>query len=350
MIDQAGLLGEFLGRLRTAGWVALDTEADSLHAYPEKLCLLQLSIEGEDRLVDPLAGLDLGPLWEILRDRELILHGGDYDLRLLKQSQSFIPSRIFDTMTASRLVGCTEFGLTNLVKRYLDVTLEKGAQRADWAKRPLTRRMEDYARNDTRYLKPLSDALRSELKAKGRLGWHEEVCARLIRDSTREEVIDPETLWRIKGSSKLSRRAMAVLRELWHWREEEAIAGNTPPYFILSHEAVVDLSAAAAQGRSIDPLIPRRMRPRRRSGVQAAVARGMEVPEEGLPEPAMRFGRRPTEAERRRFGELQRRRDARAKELEIDPTLIASRAMLVALAEDRERNEARLMNWQRELL
>ena len=116
--------------------MALDTEADSLHAYPEKLCLIQISVEGEDALVDPLARMDLEPVLEELRHHELIMHGADYDLRLLRKGLNFVPTAIFDTMLASRLLGIREFGLNNLVWRFLNVRLEKGPQKANWAPRP----------------------------------------------------------------------------------------------------------------------------------------------------------------------------------------------------------------------
>src|SRR5437868_15098451 len=105
MIDTQSALTDFLQELRTAEWVALDTEADSLHAYPEKLCLLQISVPGENYLIDPLSGIDLTPVWPVLQEHELIMHGSDYDLRLLRKNHGFVPSRIFDTMLASRLLG-----------------------------------------------------------------------------------------------------------------------------------------------------------------------------------------------------------------------------------------------------
>ena len=157
MIDSDGNLSEFLPELRAAQWVAMDTEADSLHAYPEKLCLIQISLAHQDRLIDPLAALNLQALWAELMKHQLIMHGADYDLRLLRKRHGFVPSRIFDTMLASRLLGEREFGLFNLTQKYLGVTLEKGSQKADWSRRPLTPRMEAYARHDTHYLKSLSD-------------------------------------------------------------------------------------------------------------------------------------------------------------------------------------------------
>ena len=167
VIDSDLKLTELLGRLDSTPWIALDTEADSLHAYPEKICLLQVSTPAGDELIDPLARISLNPLLQAFGQHELIMHGSDYDLRLLRKHHDFVPRAIFDTMLASRLLGHTQFGLTNLVAQYLGVVLEKGSQKADWAQRPLTERMETYARNDTHYLKPLADRL------KGRTGGQE---------------------------------------------------------------------------------------------------------------------------------------------------------------------------------
>lgn len=193
MIDDDQKLAKFFHQLEAAPWVAVDTEADSLHAYPEKVCLLQISTPAGDELIDPLADINLDPLLQALCVHELIMHGADYDLRLLRKHHDFVPSAIFDTMLASRLLGCRQFGLTNLVADYLGVTLDKGSQKADWARRPLTERMEIYARNDTRYLKPLADRLKVELQEKSRLSWHEEVCARLIADCAKPAL--PDRTW-----------------------------------------------------------------------------------------------------------------------------------------------------------
>jgi ribonuclease D len=350
MINTQERLGEFVGRLLGADWIALDTEADSLHAYPEKLCLLQISIAGADELIDPLAGLNLDPLWSALRHRELIMHGADYDLRLLRKSYQFVPDTIFDTMIASRLLGIQEFGLNSLLTRCLGVTLEKGSQKADWGRRPLTERMENYARNDTRYLKPLSDILRAELDQKGRLAWHQESCARLIAECSIPGEVDPEGVWRVKGSHLLSRAGLAVLREISSWREQEAVGANKPPYFILKHELLVTIAAEAIEGRQIERLLPVKFSARRRRGLLDAVERGLATPAEKHPMIRRGVSRRPSEAEKQRYHELEKRRNRRATELGIDPTLIASRAMLFLLAQDWNKHQPDLMKWQHELL
>lgn len=349
MIDTNEKLTEFMGRQRGTQWVALDTEADSLHAYPEKLCLLQISTAGSDELIDPLAKMDLAPLWAELRSHELIFHAADYDLRLLRKNHSFVPEQIFDTMLAARLLGEKEFSLTNLVGNFLGVQLEKGSQKADWAQRPLTERMENYARNDTRHLKPLSDILRKRLEEKGRIEWHRETCARLIADCSALPSADIES-WRLKGSSKLGRVPLAVLRELWQWREGEAIAANKPPYFILSHDVLVEIAGAAGTARTWIEILPRHLSPRRARDLEQAVERGLNVSLGDQPHMIRIVTPRPTEMEQRRFVELSKRRDAAASQLQIDPTLIASRATLGLLAQGWEKNSKGLMKWQRDLL
>jgi ribonuclease D len=350
VIDTDDKLAALLPAIQSANWLALDTEADSLHAYPEKVCLIQISTTAGDELVDPLANLDLDPLLEALDRHELIMHGADYDLRLLRKHHEFVPSAIFDTMLAARLLGERQFGLSSLAEKFLGVQLDKGPQKADWARRPLTPRMEAYARNDTHFLKPMADKLKIELQNKGRLAWQQESCERLIVECTTPAATDPDSTWRIKGSHKLNRHALAVLRELWRWREGEAIAANRPPFFILNHEKLVNIAAAAAAHQSVDQLLPQRMSPRRRAGLSQALQAALSLPASQLPELMRHKFYRPDEAEMHRYRELEKRRDARAHELDIDPTLIASRATLGELSRDWDKHSSELMNWQRELL
>jgi ribonuclease D len=350
VIDTDQKLTAFLPTLQAASWVSVDTEADSLHAYPEKVCLIQISTEAGDALVDPLAPINLAPFLATLSGHQLIMHGADYDLRLLLKHHEFVPSAIFDTMLAARLLGNRQFSLSSLVEQFLGVKLEKGAQKANWAMRPLTERMERYALNDTHYLKPLADKLRSELAAKSRLAWHSESCARLVVACAVDPVQDGDLVWRVKGSHLLGRPALAILRELWRWRESEAVAANKPPYFVLKHESLVEIAAAATTARPIDALLPKHFSDRRRNGLMKAIARGLGISPDDHPQILRSIGRRPNEAERRRYTELQKRRDAQATALTIDPTLIASRATLSDLAHDWEKYYPDLMGWQRELL
>lgn len=349
MIDTNQALAELAHAVREAPWVAMDTEADSLHAYPEKLCLIQLSLPGRAELVDPLAPIDLGPLWKGLARHELIMHGADYDLRLLRRCAGFVPARVFDTMLAARLLGYKRFGLTDLVAQHFGVHWEKSPQKANWARRPLTPRLAAYARNDVHYLKPLADLLRFRLEDKQRLAWHQECCQRLVQEVGESRPPDPAVVWRVKGSHKLGPAGLAVLREIWQWREAEAVAANKPPFFVLPTDTMVQLAQAAEQKDWVpDSLLPEHLSARRRHGLRQAIERGRTTPH--LPDVLRPKGCRLTEAQRSRLQELTRRRDRQAARLNIDPTLIASRALLVLLARDWEAHQGQLMAWQRALL
>jgi ribonuclease D len=349
VIADSKSLATVVSAVKQSPWVVVDSEADSLHAYPEKLCLLQFSVAGGDFLVDTLAGLDLTSLFDALRDRELIFHGADYDLRMLRKTFSFVPSAIFDTMTAARLLGYKQFGLGHLVEKHAGVKLEKGPQKMNWARRPLTPRMEEYARNDTRFLKAISDHLRAELESKGRLDWQRETCEQLILDCADIPAPNSEQ-WRLKGSDRLDRRGLAVLRELWKWREREAIAANKPPFFVLNHDLLLRLAHEAEKISNLDKILPPKLSTRRREGILHAIGHGQEIPVEELPRKRINVLYQPTLAEQKRFTALRQLRDRKAADLELDPTLIASRSTLVLLSQDWEKYQGDLMKWQRELL
>jgi ribonuclease D len=349
VIDSDSELAQWLPRLRAAPWLALDTEADSLHAYPEKICLLQVSLPGHDVLIDPLARIDLQPLLEVLREHELLMHGADYDLRMLRRGYGFVAGRVFDTMIAARLIGLKEFGLSNLVQRFLAITLEKGPQKANWARRPLTERMESYALNDTHHLRALVDLLRAELQRLGRLEWHAESCARLVTECGTAPPDRNGDAWRLKGSARLGRRELAVLREVWYWRETEAITSGRPPFFILNHERLLALASEAVRHPDQVPL-PRHLSPARQNSLADAIHRAMQLPEDQCPHHLKRVGRRLTEAQVRRAEAIKSIRDRQAAELGIDPSLIAPRTTLLDLAHDWDRHFAALMRWQQELL
>lgn len=349
MIQTPAELERLLPAVRCAEWVGIDTEADSLHSYPEKLCLIQMSLPATEVLVDPLADCDLAPLWEALQGRGIILHGGDYDLRLLQRSQGFVPDRIFDTLTAARLLGRHEFGLHHLVKEFLGITLAKGSQKANWSIRPLTARMTEYALSDARYLRPLADCLRYRLEALGRLDWHVEVCQDLLEANTRPAEPKVRPAWQMKGASRLSPRGLAVLREIWHWRDQEAIAANRPPFFVLDHDRLLRIADRAAVNDGFVELIPRRYSQARRRSLILAVEQGMGASEADLPRVHRERGERMSERQKRQFEKLRDRRDHAAKALGLDPSFVASKGTLSSLALGRDPEE-HVLHWQAELL
>ena len=210
--------------------------------------------------------------------------------------------------------------------------------------------MEVYARNDTHYLKALSKILAEQLRQKERLTWLEQSCDRLIAECAIPARPEPDLVWRIRGSNKLGGPNLAVLREIWHWREKEALGANRPPFFVLSHETLIAIAATATTHGRLDDLLPRHFSSRRKDGLQEAIQKGLHAQAQEHPQPLRFQSRRHSEAERRRFLELETRRNQKAAELQLDPTLIASRAMLLALAGDWDRHKNEIMDWQREIL
>jgi ribonuclease D len=343
VIASVSQLAELLPEIESVDRVAIDTEADSLHCYREKLCLLQVSLPGRDYIVDPLADLDLAPLGTALERKEIVLHGADFDLRLLRRGLNFAAQRIFDTVIAARLLGIREFSLAALVKRYFDVELGKGSQKANWARRPLSARMLEYAMNDTHYLLPLVECLESQLKQFHRIDWLRQSCERAVEQAAVERARDKDELWRIRGSGLLRGRAAAVLRALWQWREKEAEAADRPPFHILQNHELLNAAVSFAAEKLPDY---RHFSSRRRHAFRQAAQSAMQLSEEEWPVSLRRFGTRSSAGTIARTEELRRRRDRGARELDLEPAFIASRSTLEAIAADETCATTLLVPWQ----
>jgi ribonuclease D len=347
LITSAAQLHELLPEIESVDRVAVDTEADSLHCYREKLCLLQISLTARDYIVDPLANVGLAPLSAALERKEIVLHGADFDLRLLRRGLNFAARRIFDTVIAARLLGIRDFSLAALVKRHFDVDLGKGSQKANWARRPLSDRMLEYAMNDTHYLLPLADRLESQLREHDRLDWLRQSCQRAIEQAAVERVRDEDELWRIRGSASLSGRAAAVLRALWQWREKEAEAADRPPFHILQNDELLNAAVSFAAESMPDY---RYFSSRRRQTFRHAAQSALQLPEAEWPVSRRRFGTRPSTETVRRTEQLRQRRDRAARELDLESAFIASRSTLEAIAADQTRAAKLLVPWQRAAL
>ena len=347
MINTASQLSELLPQLQAIDRVAVDTEADSLHCYFEKLCLLQLSFGDQDFLIDPLADLDLSPLSAALAEKEIVLQGADFDLRLMGRSINFAARRIFDTVIAARLLGIRAFSLAALVERFFGVTLAKGSQKANWAQRPLPPRMAEYAMNDTHYLLPLASKLEAQLVERGRLKWFQESCERALKQAAVQRVRDEDEAWRIAGSGTLRGRTAAVLRSLWEWRDREARAADRPPFHILQNQQLI-AAAIAFDSNNVPDF--RHFSARRRRGFLDAAEAAMRMPENEWPATRPRTGSRPTPAMDRRSAGLRQTRDRLARELDLEPSFIAPRSTLESIAADEARSRELLVPWQRTLL
>ena len=361
-VRERAAMEALIERIGAAERVAVDTEADSLHNYFEKVCLIQLSLGEEHYLVDPFAGLDLSGFLEALAVKPLILHGGDYDLRMMRASLGFRARReVFDTMIAAQLLGIEQIGLAALIERFLGVTIEKAGQKSDWSRRPLSAKQLSYAVNDTRFLEPLAGCLARELSERGRLEWHVQSCRAMVESTGRDKSRDPEDAWRISGAGWLTRRQLAYLRELWHWRDEHARRANQPPFKVLGNQQILELitwaeshpSAPLQQG----PKLPRHIRGSLLTTLEKALARAAGMSQSQLPELRRRERREPPSAEcLKRINTLRDECARIAKELGIAASTLAPKAALEAIALTRPRTVDEIMEsggrlrWQAELL
>lgn len=348
LVDHQEAFQQLLDTLEGVEEISLDTEADSLHAYREKLCLLQLAAGPQCWLVDPLAEFSIAPLLTLFGQKNLILHGADYDLRLLGGEGMPEPVEIFDTMMAARLVGETAFSLGDLVERFCGVTLTKASQKANWGKRPLTPVLMEYAANDARYLSTLRELLTKRLEELGRVEWHREYCLRLQKRMIHSAGQEPDRdAWRITGCNRLPPRALAALKQLWEWREKKACERDRPVCHILHNKELLTL---AGQIEEPNWEFPHRLRGSRLRQVQAIMSQVLQMPEEELPRKIQTRGQRASDEQKAAFEEIKKRRNALGEELGLDPSLLISKRQIEALVYRNDLQEAGLMSWQRQLM
>ncbi|MEM9282008.1 MAG: hypothetical protein AAGA96_09290 [Verrucomicrobiota bacterium] len=353
VIDSHGELSEFLTTLKERGDFepcAVDTEADSLHSHREKLCLIQISCSGENRLIDPLAIHDLGILIDFLDERDVWLHGADFDMSLLRRTFGWIPARVYDTQVAARLVGYERFGLAHLVEEIIGIKLSKHSQRADWGKRPIPEKMLSYALDDVRHVLGLAEVLEMRLHELGRYDWFLQSCKGgrdlVLNRPERSE----DQVWRIGGAGKLGRRGLVYLRELWKWRDHEAMLGDKPAFRVAANQLLINTADRLSGGERVNP--PRRLPDRVKERYFAAVKKADEMPEEEWPERIRGTRQKRNPEFKARFARLQSRRNEAAAKLCIDETLIASKSVLEKLAGDHIETQtgSLLLPWQRDLI
>lgn len=224
--------------------VAIDLEANSLFAYREQVCLLQFSTAAGDYIVDPLAGLDLSRLGELLANQavEKIFHASEYDLMLLKRDHDWEIRNLFDTMWAARILGYKNMGLAWFLREFYGVELSKKYQKANWAARPLSTDLLAYARADTHYLLRLRDDLARNLEEAGKMDEARETFAEQCAVRLPDQSFDPEGFWSLRGARQLTPSQQSVLRALYLFREDEARRRDLPVFKVLNNEALINMA------------------------------------------------------------------------------------------------------------
>ena len=354
-IDRQDLLDATLARVGGHDQIAIDTEADSLHSYFDKVCLIQISLPDEDLVVDPLVRIDLTKFGQILADSDVtkVFHGGDYDLRILHRDFDFTVCNLIDTSICAQLLGYEAIGLAALLDRHFGVKLNKVHQRADWSIRPLPQDMLDYATMDTHYLIALAAKLREELEAVGRWTWALEEFSRLESVRFRETEDEGETWRKMKNIGALDRRGLAVIRELHGWRDALARKADRPPFKIIGNDTLLDIAKEKpASLRDLTQLksVSRYHGDRYGRELVSLVQQAMAIPEAELPErndPKPWIRDKQLEA---RINRLKNVRDRYARELKIDGSILGARHILASIATTGSLDVPAMREWQKQLM
>jgi len=358
--DEHGL-ARLLEDLEGTTEIAVDTEADSFYRYRERVCLIQITANERDYLLDPLQGLDLRPLGAVFSDprRTKVFHDGEYDILILKREYGFDFAGLFDTRIAVAALGSAALGLAAVVQSRFGVELDKSEQRSDWSRRPLSPSQIDYARLDTHYLLALRRVLAAELEGLGRSRILEGECRRLERLAAPERVFDPDDFLRIKGARSLGPLELRVLRELFVWRDAEACERDVPPFKVLGNDTLLLLARRPPRSlrhlEGVPGLSPRAVR-RIGGKILTVVARAEELGSLARPRPAPRDGTGGFDDAAIELHErLKDWRKERGAEHGIDSSLVLNRHALLRLARTRPktlealRQVEGLVDWQIEL-
>ena len=352
-------VAEFAAKLQLHPVIAVDLEADSMHNYQEKVCLLQFSTANETVLIDPLAGAELAPLKPILADPAIrkIFHAADYDMRCLARDFAIEINGLFDTMVSSQFLGEEKFGLADVLRKYFSVELDKQYQRADWSRRPMSEGMIRYAGEDTCHLHRLVEIFEQKLIDMGRLEWVKEEFALL--EKVRFAVHEGPLFLRFKGAATLDRRQLAVLESLLQWRNTEAQRRDCPLYKVFGNKQLLQLAKLKPQGRSqlqqVEGLSPRLI-DRYGGKLLQQVGSPLEIPESELPIYPRAERRVKDPAVDKRMDRLKAWRTKAAAELLLDPGVLINNATLNELARKQPRAEGELeavgllKNWQHQVL
>lgn len=323
-----------LQTLQAAPQLAIDLEANSMFAYQEQVCLIQISTRDHDYIIDPTAPLDLSGLGSIVADAnvEKVLHAAEYDLILLKRQYEWQLHNLFDTMWAARILGYAQYGLANLLHKLYGVKLNKRYQKSDWCKRPLSPAQLTYAQYDTRFLLQLRDDLYTQLQQAGRLAEAQETFAQQTVVKPNNHEFDPDSFWSFTGVYELSPGQQAILKALNVYRDEEAKRRNQPHFKVFGERTLVELAKRAPRSvADMEQVYGMTAGQVQRYGrtLLAIIQQNRRAP---APPPPKRHKRRP-DAVLNRYEKLHTWRKQRAQQRGVESDVIISREALWAIAQ-----------------
>ena len=244
LIDRPSQLRQLVKELAQAEHIAVDTESNSFYAYFERICLLQISTEDYDYIIDSVILKNLEPLFEIFSNPgiEKIFHASSNDVLGLRRDFDLRISNLFDTAVACKILGCKQLGLARILQERFGVQLNKKWQRCDWGRRPLQQEQLDYARLDTHYLIALRHQLANNLQAQDLWESARECFDKLSEQQMQDKPFHPDGFIHIKGARSLDETGKNILRALYVYREKEAQRRDRAPFRILSNETLLRLA------------------------------------------------------------------------------------------------------------
>ena len=353
IVNQAAQLDASVKAMLGSSDIALDTESNSFHRYPEQLCLIQIASRHRVYVIDAIVLKEIASLKEVL-DSSItkVIHGADYDIRSLDRHYGFRIRNVYDTNIAARFAGLTRVGLAALLEDLLGVTIPKSTrlQRADWGRRPLTAEAIDYAATDVRHLFALRETLAQRLQALGRTEWVAEECAQL--EEVRYTAPNLETAYlAVKGAKDLDGRGLAILRSLFLFREKEARRQHRPPFFVIPHTTLITLATSPTLALSEVPGLGQTGLKQFGRGLQQALREGLAAPPVRRPPPMT--DERMSREQVQRLGRLKAWRVSLGTTLSLDPSLLWPTASLERLAKapamlSSELTSADIRRWQRD--
>ncbi len=357
-INTAEGLEKAVQKLVRASIVAVDLEADSMYHFEEKVCLLQMATDKSCFIIDPLALPDMSPLEPIFSDSSIIkiFHGSDYDVRSLFRDFGFRVENLFDTELACRFLGYPRSSLEAVLKLHYDVILDKKYQKKDWSIRPLPDEMISYAADDVRYLVDLYQHISKALSEKKRLEWALETCEGISQIRPGENIdVDRPLFMTIKGSGRLDARSLAVLENLALFRQEAAKKKDRPPYKVISNTAILEIARFKPESTlqlNRSGLLSKKQTQMYGDIIIKAVLAALEIPEENLPRYPKIIKSPSSAAVSRKKKKKKKWRERKAKQLEMDPSMLINNTAIKKIAKQEPKTLPELKaveilkNWQ----
>jgi ribonuclease D len=359
-VDEEKSAASVVDCIKQSDWAAIDIEGSSLHSFNDNIALIQLSIADGIYIIDPLSEIDTASILEEISNKEIIFHGGDYDLRMLLADYDFHPQNtVYDTMLGSELLGIESVGLAAVVLEFFGKTICKAGQRSDWTKRPLTDKQLEYASTDVAYLKQLKDLIAARLDLLGRFDWWRQCNERLVQNSENTKDNGKEA-WKIKGYTSLQSYELRYLKELWSWRQDLAKSVDKPVFKIMGNDSLLKFAGWLAANPGKNPKkfnsLPKICRGKSFEKLSEHIKTARKLDKNLWPVHTIKRQNFRVEPDKELVEDIKNCVNDKAQKLGIKPQLILTRAKMEAIAVRKPKSTteiasaAELMEWQKEII